>query len=547
MSEPSNTELERRLAEAESRIQHLERSVRFRLGSSLLEAFKNPLTAGRLIPDLWHMFNEGARTYQWVRLQESVECGVPNDPLRGRPLSDELTRKKLRQFQRMARGDAVVPKANSHLPSWVLERLIELKKLSEEGLPPLPDMPSVRYDISSQQPREPDTPVRVAAVLHTGLPMTSNGYAIRSDRLMGEISSEKYDVDLILRRTSSASEAEGYTILPELEVKGGEVSDYIEAYAKKLTEHFIRTRPQIIHAASNYVSGLAAGIAAKRCGLPFVYEVRGLWEVTRMSVDPGFDQTLGFAVQRKLETQAAGLADRVIAISTGLRDELARRGIARSAIEIARNGCMPQPAMDPSERKALRTSFGLDEHDIVFGFVGSVTPYEGLDRVLDVFGEHRQGALKSAKFLVVGDGPYTEILQQLIARKSLQQKIILTGRLPPDQARAAYGAIDIALYPRPESAVSRLVPPLKPLEAMASGVPTIVSDVPAIKDLVGSGEHVAFVDLGNKEELGDVMLSLASDAGRRTRLGRSGREWVTANRTWEHAARSVTDTYKMVL
>src|SRR5690606_34905197 len=61
---------------------------------------------------------------------------------------------------------------------------------------------------------------------------------------------------------------------------------YVLAAADRLEAEFRRLDPAFVLAASNYVTGLPSLIAARRLGIPFIYEVRGLWEITRMSRDP---------------------------------------------------------------------------------------------------------------------------------------------------------------------------------------------------------------------------------------------------------------------
>src|SRR5690606_35201899 len=56
-------------------------------------------------------------------------------------------------------------------------------------------------------------------------------------------------------------------------------SEAVEALARKI-------KPEILHGASNHINGLAANQAARVLGLKAIYEVRGLWELTRMSRQP---------------------------------------------------------------------------------------------------------------------------------------------------------------------------------------------------------------------------------------------------------------------
>ena len=74
------------------------------------------------------------------------------------------------------------------------------------------------------------------------------------------------------------------------------VQDYMLAAADVLTAEFERLRPEWVIAASNHVTALPALIAARRLGVPFVYEVRGFWEITRLSREPEFGQKAAFTV-----------------------------------------------------------------------------------------------------------------------------------------------------------------------------------------------------------------------------------------------------------
>ncbi|MFP3361273.1 glycosyltransferase, partial [Planococcus sp. SIMBA_143] len=71
-------------------------------------------------------------------------------------------------------------------------------------------------------------------------------------------------------------------------------------------------KPEFILAASNYLSALPALIAARRLGVPFVYEMRGFWEVSAASVRPGWEQSDQYRLDRRYEDLVAREADRVV-------------------------------------------------------------------------------------------------------------------------------------------------------------------------------------------------------------------------------------------
>src|SRR5699024_3286173 len=97
---------------------------------------------------------------------------------------------------------------------------------------------------------------------------------------------------------------------------------YVKAYADGIIRTARSVRPSIIHGASNYVNGLASVLAARQLGIPSIYEVRGLWEVTRASRDPEWGASIEYEFMVQMETEAALAADKVLTITGALRDEL---------------------------------------------------------------------------------------------------------------------------------------------------------------------------------------------------------------------------------
>lgn len=89
------------------------------------------------------------------------------------------------------------------------------------------------------------------------------------------------------------------------------------------------------------------------------------------------------------------------------------------------------------------------------------------------------------RVLIVGDGTERDTLLELVGELGLRDAI-LPGRVGPDEALQAQDAIDIFACPREDLRVCRLVTPLKPVEAMALGKPVVLSDLPALSELVGS-------------------------------------------------------------
>src|SRR5690606_10863177 len=176
-------------------------------------------------------------------------------------------------------------------------------------------------------------------------------------------------------------------------------------------------------------NALPALIAARRCGLPFVYEVRGLWEYTAASRLPGYEQEQRFALERDLETLVARQADHVLAINEELAAELRQRGVPAERISLAPNAAYPdeRPLPDPDLRRVL----GLPEQAFVVGFAGSMTRYEGLDdllRALAIVADE----VPQLHVLLVGGGESKAELEVLARGLGLEARVHFAGRLGGD-------------------------------------------------------------------------------------------------------------------
>src|SRR5690606_30919343 len=111
--------------------------------------------------------------------------------------------------------------------------------------------------------------------------------------------------------------------------------------------------------------------------------------------------------------------------------------------------------------------------------------YEGLEVLIDAVGLLRAASLP-VRALVVGAGPAAASLRRR-AEQLDAGAVILTGRIPFAEVHLFHAAIDIFTVPRLDLPVTALVPPLKPLEAMATGRPVVASDLAPLREIVESG------------------------------------------------------------
>ncbi len=337
--------------------------------------------------------------------------------------------------------------------------------------------------------------MRILHVLDHSLPMHS-GYTFRTRAILKAQEGLGWQVRGVtgLRHVApgpDVEQAEGLTFHRTRGAAGGPplVREWREVAL--LTDRIVdvarQWQPDVLHAHSPALDGLAAVQAGRKLGLPVVYEIRAFWEDAAVGNGTGRAGSLKYNLTRALEDEVVRSADHVVTICQGLKDDLVARGYAADAITLMPNGVdlalFGNPvAPDPALRQDLDLGNGP-----VIGFIGSFYDYEGLDDLIAAMPLllERQ---PQARLLLVGGGPVADALHAQARASSAAHAIRFVGRVPHDQVERYYALADIMAYPRKAGRLTDLVTPLKPLEAMAQGKLVAASDVGGHRELMVHGE-----------------------------------------------------------
>lgn len=300
-------------------------------------------------------------------------------------------------------------------------------------------------------------------------------------------------------------------------------------------------RPDVLHAHSPALCGMAAVRAGQRLGIPVVYEIRAFWEDAAVGNGTGSEGSFKYRLTRALENRVVAQADAVFTICNGLREDLVRRGHSAGKIGLSPNGVDMALFGEPLPRdNALAAELGIETGPVI-GFIGSFYDYEGLDDLIAAMPLLRERQ-PGAQLLLVGGGPMDAALRTQAAASPASAAIHFTGRVPHSEVERYYSLVDILAYPRKRSRLTDLVTPLKPLEAMAQQRLVAASDVGGHRELIADGVTGTLFPADDPAAMADALDDLARRQGSWEAMRERAAKHVAKAHDW---ARNV-DRYQSV-
>lgn len=404
------------------------------------------------------------------------------------------------------------------------------------------------------------------------MPHTSSGYAIRTHGLVSALKSKGMNIETLLRygypldrHDFEETQINPFEIIENVRYNFSHTNksdtsliNYQEIYSFNKLEKYLRraissvytnakrTRPMIIHSASNFVVGLAGAKAAKELGIPSIYEIRGFWHLTQSTKKQGYEGSDHYNLTEQLEFETAKISDYVFTITQALKDILVENGISEDKISVLPNAVDPEKFKIHAKDKSLEKELQF-EKKVVIGYIGSFVNYEGLDLLLEACSILYKKLGDCFRLMLVGDGEMIHSLRKSVRFLQLEDIVKFTGRVKHDQVNRYYSLIDIAPLPRKGLRVCELVTPLKPFEAMASGKVLITSNVEALAEIVDDGVTGFVFEKDNAEDLAEKLELVITNESLRREIGQKAHDWVKETHSWEVVSQHVVEVYQKLM
>ena len=384
--------------------------------------------------------------------------------------------------------------------------------------------------------------MRILHVLDHGLPLQS-GYTFRTRAILHAQMARGWQVAAVTGARQGATDApeervdgiDFFRTMPPARLPAplGELRE-IAALAARVDAVAALFRPDVIHAHSPVLGGLAALRVARARRLPLLYEIRAFWEDAAVGNGTGREGSARYRATAALETWLCRRADALAVICEGLRGDLIARGIPAEKIIVSPNGVdLGLFGAPPLRDAALAADLGLgpESEGEVIGFIGSFYDYEGLDDLIAAM-PALVARRPAARLLLVGGGPMEAALRAQAAASPVSAAIRFIGRVPHAEVERYYGLIDVLAYPRKHMRLTDLVTPLKPLEAMAQGRIVAASDVGGHRELIRDGDTGTLFRADDPAAIAAALADLLADRSEWPARRRRARAFVEAERNW---------------
>lgn len=273
-------------------------------------------------------------------------------------------------------------------------------------------------------------------------------------------------------------------------------------------------RIELIHAHWLIPQGLLGAVARPGVGSKLVMTAHG-GDVFGMSK----------GVRRRLLRFTARRAHGVTAVSTVLRDELERlTGVHAKVIPMG---------ADPASFAFMERPRSADSQTTpTILFVGRLVQKKGVRYLIEAM-RHVSSKVPGARLVIVGDGPERPELEAL-AQDELGRQIVFKGAVPNSTLPRFYESANILVAPSVASAEGDTEGlPVVLMEAAASGVPIIASEIGGIPDLIENGRTGLLVTPGDARSLAAAILQVLSDGELAATMAANARQVAVARHSWD--------------
>ena len=169
----------------------------------------------------------------------------------------------------------------------------------------------------------------------------------------------------------------------------------------------------------------------------------------------------------------------------------------------------------------------------------SFLPIYDVETAVKAFAIAQRRTARRLRLVLVGDGPLAPRIDDAIDRLGIRESVTRTGRLPEDVLSERFASADVYLSCARSDGTS-----VSLLEAMANGLPVVVTDAPGNREWVTPGQGGWLAPAGDAEAFADrLVLATCLDDEPRARMARENRDLVERRADWHANTKALLAAY----
>lgn len=321
----------------------------------------------------------------------------------------------------------------------------------------------------------------------------------------------------------------------------GNEDNYLEralSFQEFIWDHLEVERYDFIHYRSMWAA-LPVAEEAKRNGARVLCEVNGVESIELKYHYPALRARPELMAKLRAQEQLAfDSADHLITPSAVTEKYIRKCGIAAEKVTVISNG-VDTELFRPSEVAKVNDP-------LTVLYVGTLTPWQGADFLLDAFRRAVTVTPLRLQFLSPESGRWRAPLQKRIERYGVGELVSFLPSTAHGNASEIIATADICVAPLmpTERNIVQGCSPLKLFEYMACARPIIAADLPVVREIVRHEETALLYKPNKASHLTEALLRLVGDIELRARLGNNARREVVAHFTWERAGELLLGVYR---
>lgn len=281
----------------------------------------------------------------------------------------------------------------------------------------------------------------------------------------------------------------------------------------------------------------------RKISKPFIHTVHGVladeYIQSSKSVSPSLRMKLSNVFMRhlaRIEKETARNATLIVTVSRYSAQKLVQLyDVEETKIRIVPNGVDLQKFKPAEDCDKVKDMIGGNNKHVVL-FVGNLIPRKGLHYLIEAAKQVTEEN-KETKFVIVGDGPLKNHLISYSKEQDVSDKFVFLGDVHETMLHRLYSCADVFASPSIQEGQG-----ISLLEAQATAKPVVAFNVSAINEVVKNNETGLLIK-PDSYELANAISSLLSDKSLREKMGRSGREFVSKNFSWNICAQKMLQVY----